>query len=242
MQFNDFAKFILIWKPYQDKFKRNVSKIDLQIDFDALSDYELEDIQNALRTYMKIGHFAPVPADIIEIINNEGGKALELEARNFLKKIEAWLDRSFDYVSTDWRGVHAFKETFGNLVNFCNGFDSFSEMNLKKEFVKNYVKSKKAGNLEDNYLIKGIFHNSEILKVRPLESYAEDKAIISQLFAAKKISFQLLTSDSNFKKEELTFNRSELNKTAQKEADELLNKYPSANIDALSDILKKICG
>ena len=238
----DYTQFVMLWQTYQSIYRPQAPQTALAAVFEALKDFSICDITRALKEYSLNAVRAPVPADIRKILTNESDNIHELNALGFLTQLDSKLDRACDYISQDWRGVRAFKETYLSLVNYCN-LTIYVEQQLKSRFVENYKRSAQTGNIEADHLIPGIYHHNENVKVRPLETYAENKKIIDQIYQNKKISLCLSSHDPAYKKlNYLPEQNYKLDDKAEANVQNILQEYPSANIDALSDILKKICG
>ncbi len=97
MQRNEFKQFAEVWADVHEVMPggKVFTQRNMTLIFDALEDYPLEAVFQAIKIHTKKGKFAPVPRDIIEIIiGNTGQKHIGAD--------EAWglvLD-SFDENST----------------------------------------------------------------------------------------------------------------------------------------------
>ncbi len=134
----DLTDFVKLWQFYRRKFNAqpldNVLVLDV---FDDLKDFSLEEIHGALKAYSRKGRFAPVVADIFDILEKSQGQSLDLKANQWLARLESYVDRAYDYVSTDWRGIQAFKAVYGNLNAYCD-WPEFYENQARKSFVEEY--------------------------------------------------------------------------------------------------------
>jgi len=97
MQKSDFKQFAERWADIHDVMPggKVFSQRTMTIVFDALEDYPLEAVFQAIKIHAKMGKFAPSPADIVEIISERtGAKHIGCE--------EAWSIalESFDEYST----------------------------------------------------------------------------------------------------------------------------------------------
>ena len=183
----DLTDFVKLWQFYRRKFNAqpldNVLVLDV---FDDLKDFSLEEIHGALKAYSRKGRFAPVVADIFDILEKSQGQSLDLKANQWLARLESYVDRAYDYVSTDWRGVQAFKAVYGNLNAYCD-WPAFYESQARKSFVEEYKVAIQHNNTEKDHLIIGMYHNKRPT-VRMLETLEESKAILRQLYDPRKVT------------------------------------------------------
>lgn len=183
----DLTDFVKLWQFYRRKFNAqpldNVLVLDV---FDDLKDFSLEEIHGALKAYSRKGRFAPVVADIFDILEKSQGQSLDLKANQWLARLESYVDRAYDYVSTDWRGVNAFKAVYGNLSAYCD-WPEFYKNQARKAFVDEYKAATKHNNTIDDCLITGMYHNKRPT-VRMLETLEESKAILRQLYDPRKVT------------------------------------------------------
>ena len=186
MKKNDVNEFSKLWTMTLNMYGKTQEKETVALVFSVLIKYELEDIKNALWQFMSESKFAPMPADIIKIIESSQGENIEAQALNWLARLDSKLDRAFDYVSTDWRGVNAFKAVYGNLSAYCD-WPEFYENQARKAFVDEYKAAIKHNNTIDDCLITGMYHNKRPT-VRMLETLEESKAILRQLYDPRKVT------------------------------------------------------
>ena len=186
MKKNDVNEFSKLWTMTLNMYGKTQEKETVALVFSVLIKYELEDIKNALWQFMSESKFAPMPADIIKIIESSQGENIEAQALNWLARLDSKLDRAFDYVSTDWRGVQAFKAVYGNLNAYCD-WPEFYENQARKAFVDEYKAATKHNNTIDDCLITGMYHNKRPT-VRMLETLEESKAILRQLYDPRKVT------------------------------------------------------
>lgn len=75
MQKSDFKQFAEIWSDIHDVMPggKTFSQRTMTIVFDALEDYPLETVFQAIKLHTKQGKFAPSPTDIVEIITERTG-------------------------------------------------------------------------------------------------------------------------------------------------------------------------
>lgn len=236
---NDYSKFVMLWQTYQTMYRPAASQTTLAVVFDCLIDFSLQDIASALRSYSLEATRAPVPADIVKLILSNSERDRGEKANGFMQKLNSNVNRALDYVSLDWRGVSAFKATYGSLVNFCN-LTEFDETRLKVRFLENYQRSVQTGDIETDHLIPGIFHRNEHVKVRPLESYAEDKSIIEQIYAAQTFSLELSKEDPAYKQLAYVPNNIKLDAKTEAKVQTILDKYPQCSIEGLEYVLRTL--
>lgn len=193
MKKSDVSEFSKLWTMTLNMYGKTQEKETVALVFSVLIKYELEDIKNALWQFMSESKFAPMPADIIKIIENSQGKNIEAQALNWLARLDSKLDRAFDYVSVDWRGVNAFKAVYGNLSAYCD-WPEFYENQARKAFVDEYKAVIKKNNTIDDCLITGMYHNKRPT-VRMLETLEECKPILRQLYDAKQVTLSYQSFD-----------------------------------------------
>lgn len=183
----DLTDFVKLWQFYRRKFNAqpldNVLVLDV---FDDLKDFSLEEIHGALKAYSRKGRFAPVVADIFDILEKSQGQSLDLKANQWLARLESYVDRAYDYVSTDWRGVQAFKAVYGNLNAYCD-WPAFYESQARKSFVEEYKVAFKHNDIAEDHLVQGLYHKNRPT-VRMLETLEESKAILRQLYDPRKVT------------------------------------------------------
>lgn len=183
----DLTDFVKLWQFYRRKFNAqpldNVLVLDV---FDDLKDFSLEEIHGALKAYSRKGRFAPVVADIFDILEKSQGQSLDLKANQWLARLESYVDRAYDYVSTDWRGVQAFKAVYGNLNAYCD-WPEFYESQARKSFVEEYKVAFKHNDIAEDHLVQGLYHKNRPT-VRMLETLEESKAILRQLYDPRKVT------------------------------------------------------
>lgn len=88
---------------------------------ECFKNYTLDEVDEAMTEYMSEGKFAPVPADIIEIIKRRKGldkASLELAADKWFNNFDSNVDYHVDNVTTDERAVAAFYIAFGSLGRY----------------------------------------------------------------------------------------------------------------------------
>lgn len=193
MKKDDIKEFSQLWSMALNVYGKPQEKDTVALVFSVLSKYELEDIKNALWQFMSESKFAPMPADIIKIIENSQGKNIEAQALNWLARLDSKLDRAYDYVSTDWRGVRAFKTVYGSLNHYCD-WDSFYEAQARKSFVEEYKAAIKHNNTIDDCLITGMYHNKRPT-VRMLETLEECRPILRQLYDPRQVTLSYQSFD-----------------------------------------------
>lgn len=236
---DDYTQFVMIWQTYQSIYRPQAPQTALAAVYEALKDLSLIDIMKALKVYSLTAVRAPVPADVRKLIKNESDNQ-EISAVEFLAKLDRNLDRACDYVSQDWRGVRAFKDIYGSLVTYCNQ-QSYEEQKLKAQFIHSYKQSIQACNIEIDHLIAGIYHYSETVKVKPLETYAQDKAIIDHIYINKKITLCLSKHDPEYKNlSYIPEKQYQLDVHAKAQVRDLLEEYPQATIDSVAAVLKAL--
>lgn len=237
----DYTQFVMLWQTYQSIYRPQAPQTALAAVFEALKDFSICDITRALKEYSLNAVRAPVPADIRKLILQKAGSFQQFNALSFLAKIDQNLDRGYDYVSLDWKGVLAFKATYESLVNYCN-LTSFEEQKLKNSFVENYKRSIQTREAEIDHLIAGIYHDSsQAVMVRTLEEYTNTKSIIAQIYGNRKISLSLSKSDPAYKQVNcLPAKEYKLSAKAEAKAQAILDKFPQAGIDGLEAVLKAL--
>ena len=186
MKKSDVNEFSKLWTMTLNMYGKTQEKETVALVFSVLIKYELEDIKNALWRFMSESKFAPMPADIIKIIESSQGENIEAQALNWLARLDSKLDRAFDYVSTDWRGVQAFKAVYGNLNAYCD-WPAFYESQARKSFVEEYKVAFKLNDIAEDHLIQGLYHKNRPT-VRMLETLEESKAILRQLYDPRKVT------------------------------------------------------
>ena len=186
MKKSDVNEFSKLWTMTLNMYGKTQEKETVALVFSVLIKYELEDIKNALWRFMSESKFAPMPADIIKIIESSQGENIEAQALNWLARLDSKLDRAFDYVSTDWRGVQAFKAVYGNLNAYCD-WPEFYESQARKSFVEEYKVAFKLNDIAEDHLIQGLYHKNRPT-VRMLETLEESKAILRQLYDPRKVT------------------------------------------------------
>lgn len=169
---NEFEEFQSYWTDIKSIYGKEVSKNEPLYVFNALKEYSLTDIQNALTIVMQNSKFAPTVADVIEALKELKGEdpiTLEARANKFYNELNREFSIANDIVTTDKRAVIAFYQCFTDLRDFGShplSADPFD----KKAFVKAYVSVKpywveRAISPQLN-VIKGIYHDSEKPKVK----------------------------------------------------------------------------
>lgn len=230
MKKSDVSEFSKLWTMTLNMYGKTQEKETVALVFSVLIKYELEDIKNALWQFMSESKFAPMPADIIKIIESSQGENIEAQALNWLARLDSKLDRAFDYVSTDWRGVNAFKAVYGNLNAYCD-WPEFYENQARKAFVDEYKAAIKHNNTIDDCLIVGMYHNKRPT-VRMLETLEECKPILRQLYDAKQVTLSYQSFDLAKPQ------RPQLPQKSQPLA--LTERERQANIERLSELLLQL--
>lgn len=194
MEKTDLTNFVNLWQFYRRKFNAqpldNVLILDV---FDDLKEFSLEEIHTALKLYSRKGRFAPVVADVFDILEKTQGQSFELKALAWLSRLDSKLDRAYDYVSTDWRAVQAFKTVYGNLNAYCD-WPEFYENQARKAFMEEYKVAIQHNNTEKDHLIIGMYHNKRPT-VRMLETLEECKPILRQIFDPRQVTLSYQAFD-----------------------------------------------
>lgn len=92
---NDFAEFIAYWTATHELYNSKTSDAAIEIAFNALSKFELEDIKRALNEHANTSRFAPKPVDIVELILGDADST----ALSAWAKVESALGRVGTYSS-----------------------------------------------------------------------------------------------------------------------------------------------
>ncbi|MDI1277294.1 hypothetical protein [Methylobacter sp.] len=131
MQKHEFKQFAEKWVDAHEVTAggRVFSQRAMTIIFDALEDYSLEAIFQAIKIHAKKGKFAPVPSDIVEIITERtGAKHIGCE--------EAWAiaEKSFDeYETVVWTQPIAEARAIASSL-YCDGDKVAARMAFKDAY------------------------------------------------------------------------------------------------------------
>lgn len=190
----NLANFATLWSSCLSMYGREApAQPALFLAFDALRAFSLDQVRAAIRFYITKNKFAPTPADIIALIEKNTTVDLEAQALSWLRRLDSKIDYAMDYVSCDYRGVRAFKLVYGSLTNYCR-MSSYEEIQNKKSFVRMYQTASASGDVLEDCLIPGIYHTGNPT-VRLLETYADLRPIIAQIYGNKEMQLSYQSFD-----------------------------------------------
>lgn len=157
---------------------------------ECFKNYTLEEVDDAMTEYMSEGKFAPVPADIIEIIKRRKGldkASLELAADKWFNNFVASVSFRCDNVTTDERAVAAFYIAFGSLSHFGALSSNADKTEIyKANFRRVYVNVGEADIRAAGNVIYGEVDPVENT-VQLLGNRKEAKALVPILYPGKRI-------------------------------------------------------
>lgn len=152
--------------------------------------YTLEEVDEAMTEYMSEGKFAPVPADIIEIIKRRRGvdkASLEIAADKWFNDFVNHVNFRCDNVTTDERAVAAFYITFGSLTHFGQlSSDADKTESYKASFRRTYVNVSETDIRAAGNVIRAEIYPQENT-VHLLGNRKEAKALLPVLFPGKHL-------------------------------------------------------
>ena len=138
----DDAKFTVLWVKLFDAYGYRPSASQTITAQEALSIYDIRDIENAINQAIRTLKYVPKIADIVEIIEgkNEDIKArLESKATQVYNKILRCLG-GYDVVIEDPRACYALSAAFGSLRWLSSRPDNdYANQKDKEAFVNAYV-------------------------------------------------------------------------------------------------------
>ena len=137
----DRQSFALIMVTLGELYDKAVSEQKIEIYFDALSAYDVDMINRAANTWIKLpgkGQFMPKPSDLIEIIDGDS----EIRAQDAWIKVEKAIRShgSWDTVIFDDPIIHAVITSLGGWMSLA-GTETERDLHFKRlEFLKSYPK------------------------------------------------------------------------------------------------------
>lgn len=138
MNQHDYAQFVTIWSACHDVYGRSQSEGAIDISFQALQRFDIQDISLALTAHMNDpegGRFAPKPADIVRQI--EGGS--EARALAAWSKVERAIGAAGPWASVafDDAIIHVVLEEMGGWPKVCDVTEKELPF-MRNEFTKRY--------------------------------------------------------------------------------------------------------
>jgi hypothetical protein len=135
---SDYMRFVTIWSACHDVYGRSPSEGAIDISFQALARFDIQDISLALTAHMNDpegGRFAPKPADIVRQI--EGGS--ESRALSAWSKVERAIGAAGPWASVafDDAIIHAVLEEMGGWPKVCEVTEKELPF-MRNEFAKRY--------------------------------------------------------------------------------------------------------
>ena len=185
----DDARFTVLWVKLFDAYGYRPSASQMITAQEALSIYDIRDIENAINQAIRTLKYVPKIADIVEIIEgkNEDIKArLESKATQVYNKILRCLG-GYDVVIEDPRACYALSAAFGSLRWLSSRPDNdYANQKDKESFVKAYVTA--PDNLTGiNHVFNGYKGTDGSPLVKFVGSISECKKIADDYYAKQGI-------------------------------------------------------
>lgn len=201
MEKKDIKPFVELWKQVSVLYGREINEQAYGLVFNALKEFDFEDIRNAVSLHLKKSKFMPTVADIYEQVKCLKGldtEALKAKANNFYNQINNHLDTGCDYICDDPRAVFAFRSVFGSLAEF--GMHSATQDPFdRKAFVDAYVNARgefAKGMITPN-LIQGRNHYSPIVRVRFIGKSDKCQKALADTYSFSKQKTEVVTFEQN---------------------------------------------
>lgn len=145
----DRTKFAELLTGISEIYGKPISRVSMQLWFDALKDYEIDEIASALSRHVRnpdTGKWIPKPADVIAAIDGTAADAAYLA----WTKVEEAIQRvgSYETVVFDDPIIHCVVQDMGGWVEL--GQVETNELKFKaNEFAKRYQGYRQKGAVED---------------------------------------------------------------------------------------------
>lgn len=201
MDKKDIKPFVELWKQVSVLYGREINEQAYGLVFNALKEFDFEDVRNAVSLHLQKSKFMPTVADIYEQVKCLKGvdtEALKAKANNFYNQINDHLDTGCDYICDDSRAVFAFRSAFGSLQEF--GMHSTSQDPFdRKAFVDAYVNARgefAKGMIAPN-LIQGRNHYSPIVRVRFIGKADKCRKALANTYSFSKQKTEIVTFEQN---------------------------------------------
>lgn len=139
MKKDDMPQFALSLAELGEIYAKNISEFLTEIYWKALEDFELEDVQKALRAHIHnpdCGQYFPKPADVVRFIEGSG----ETKALSAWTMVEKAIHQVGSYQSIAFEDplIHAALEDMGGWVKLCS--TTIHELPFRaNEFQKRYM-------------------------------------------------------------------------------------------------------
>lgn len=178
------------WSTLMGMFKKEATDNEMELVFRAFDSFTPDEVKDAIGEYLRSGKYAPVPADIIEIIKRRKGldkASLEIAADKWFNNFVASVSFRCDNVTTDERAVAAFYIAFGSLSHFGALSSNADKTEIyKANFRRVYVNVGEADIRAAGNVIYGEVDPVENT-VQLLGNRKEAKALVPILYPGKRI-------------------------------------------------------
>lgn len=201
MDKKDVKPFVELWKQVSVLYGREINEQAYGLVFNALKEFDFEDVRNAVSLHLQKSKFMPTVADIYEQVKCLKGidtEALKAKANNFYNQINDHLDTGCDYICDDPRAVFAFRSAFGSLAEF--GMHSTAQDPFdRKAFVDAYVNARGefARGMTCPNLIQGRNHFSPIVRVRFIGKADKCRKALTDIYSFSKQKAKVVTFEQN---------------------------------------------